>query len=247
MIAGQLKIFPSQTDLVREATIRIVSILQSGIRASGSVSLVLCGGGTPRSVYELLASDAFSGQIEWGKVHLLWGDERCVPPNAPDSNYRMVNETMIRKIPIPMANVHRIPSERLPQEAALAYQAEIRKLFQLREKELPRFTLVLLGLGEDGHTASLFPNTSALQERAKLVTEVFVESLKASRITLTLPVINNAQNIIFLITGKPKAGILSNVIDADVPQYPANMISPASGSLTWMVDRDAASQIQLPG
>jgi 6-phosphogluconolactonase len=247
MIAGQLKIFPSPSDLFIEAAKSIVTILQSGIRTSGSVSLVLSGGATPRGVYDLLATEWFSGQIEWAKVHIFWGDERCVPPHAPDSNYHMANEVLIRKIAIPTTHVHRIPAERPPQEAAQAYQHEIRKLFQLREKDLPRFTLVLLGLGTDGHTASLFPNTSALQERTKLITEVFVESLKTSRITMTLPLINNAHNVIVLVSGKGKAGILSAVIDADVPQFPVNMIVPTSGSLTWMVDRDAASQIELPG
>lgn len=247
MIAGQLKIFPTQFDLFLEATKSIVTTLRNGIRAMGSVSLVLSGGATPRGVYDLLATEGFSSQIEWAKVHIFWGDERCVPPHAPDSNYRMANDVLIRKISIPMTNVHRIPAERPPQEAAQMYQHEIKSLFQLREKELPRFTVVLLGLGTDGHTASLFPNTSALQERTKFVTEVFVESLKAPRITMTLPVINNAQNIIILVSGKGKAGILSAVIDVDVPQFPVNMIDPTSGSLSWMVDRDAASKIELPG
>jgi 6-phosphogluconolactonase len=247
MIAGQLKIFPTPAEFVREAATHIVTVLRNGIRSSGSGSFVLSGGSTPRNVYDHLATEEFSSQVEWAKVHIFWGDERCVPPHAPDSNYRMANDALIRKIPIPIANVHRILAERPAQEAAQAYQAEIKRIFHLRGKELPRFTLVLLGLSTDGHTASLFANTSALQERAKLVTEVFVESLKTSRITMTLPVLNNAQNIMFLVSGRDKASILSDVIDTDVPQFPANMIDPTSGALTWMVDRDAASQIQLPG
>ena len=166
MISGQLKIVSTLSDFVQEAARDIVTILQKGIRASGSVSFVLSGGATPRSVYEFLAVQEFSDQIEWAKVHIFWGDERCVPSHAPNSNYRMANDVLIRKIPIPAANVHRILAERPPQEAAQAYHTEIKRHFQLRDKELPRFTLVLLGLGTDGHTASLFSNTSALQERA---------------------------------------------------------------------------------
>jgi len=243
VISGEIKVFPNTIDLVRETATKIAAVARAGIHATGSASLVLSGGNTPRAVYELLASDEWRGRVDWPKLHLFWGDERAVPPNAPDSNYRMANESMIRKIPIPAGNVHRIPSERPPQEAALLYQAEIRKAFQLRDRQLPRFTLVLLGLGEDGHIASLFPNSAALQDRARLVTENYVESIHASRITLTMPVINNALSIVVIVSGKPKAGILRAVVDTDVPEYPANMVRPIAGTVTWMVDADAASLI----
>ena len=244
MIFGELKIFPSVAELVWETAAKISAVLRAGIHATGSASLVLSGGSTPRSVYDMLASENWRGTVEWPKVHLLWGDERCVPSTAPESNYRMANETLIRKIAIPSGNVHRVQTEHPPQEAAQLYQKEIRKALQLREGELPRFTLVLLGLGPDGHVASLFPNSPALQEHARLVTENFVESLKASRITMTLPVINNALTVLVLVTGKGKAGILKAVSDADVPVYPANMVHPTSGTATWLVDVEAASQLQ---
>lgn len=240
---GELKILPSQPDLFWEAAAKISAVLRAGIHATGTASLVLSGGSTPRSVYELLASESWRGTVEWPKVHLFWGDERCVPSNAPDSNYRMASETLISKIAIPAANVHRVPTEHPPQEAARLYQSEIRKVLLLREREFPRFTLILLGLGVDGHVASLFPHSPALQEHVKLVTEDFVESLKTSRITLTLPVINNAHSVVVLVTGKGKAGILRSVSEADVPIYPANMVRLTSGSFTWLVDADAASQL----
>ncbi len=246
MISGDVKIFPNAIELAQEAASKVAAVMRAGIQATGSASLVLSGGNTPRAVYELLASDEWRGRVDWPKLHLFWGDERAVPPNAPDSNYRMANESLIRKIPIPAANVHRIPGERPPQEAALLYQAEIRRVMQLRDRELPRFTLVLLGLGEDGHIASLFPNSAALQERVRLVTENYIERLRASRITLTMPVINSALSVLVLVSGKEKAGILRAVMDTDVPEYPANMVRPTAGSTTWMVDADAASLIQQP-
>ena len=246
MIFGELKILPSQTDLVWEAAAKISAILRAGIHATGTSSLVLSGGMTPRSVYELLASEAWRGNVEWPKVHLFWGDERCVPSTAPDSNFRMANETMIRKIAIPASNVHRVQTDHPPQEAARLYQIEIRKAMQLREGQIPRFTLILLGLGEDGHVASLFPGSTALQERVRLVAENYVESVKASRITLTFPVINNAHSVVVLVTGKAKSGILRAISEADVPVYPANMLRPTSGSLVWLADADAASQLHLP-
>jgi 6-phosphogluconolactonase len=159
----------------------------------------------------------------------------------PQSNYRMAHETLLKNIPIAPENVHRIQGERPPQEAALAYEAEIRRLFPRRSAGPPVFTLVLLGLGEDGHTASLFPDTAVLHERNRLVMEVYVDSLRSSRITLTLPVINNAQHVMFLVAGRMKAPIVREVLEDDIPRHPAQLVNPRSGSLLWLVDRDAAS------
>ncbi len=242
---GRLKIFPTTDELIRETARRITSCLVQEVRQRGSASLVLSGGATPRRVYEELGSEELSREVEWPKVHIFWGDERCVPPTMPESNFRMANEALIKKIQIPERNVHRIHAERPPQEAAQLYQAEVKRVFALRERQLPEFTVVLLGLGEDGHTASLFGNTTALQEHTKLVTEVYVERLNASRVTLTLPAINNALNILFIVTGKEKAAILREVLEGEIPSYPANLVNPTRGLLSWFVDRDAASQLQL--
>jgi 6-phosphogluconolactonase len=242
---GRLEIFRALPDVVRECTHRIVSVLNEEVRQKGTASFVLSGGTTPRSVYEALGADDARDRVEWAKVHLFWGDERCVPPSMPESNYRMAHEALIAKIGIPERNVHRIPAERSPQEAAHLYQAELKKVFSLRERQLPAFTLILLGLGEDGHTASLFPDTSAFQEHTRLVAEVYVESFKSSRITMTLPVINAALNVMFIVAGKGKASILREVLEGDIPRYPASLVNPSSGLLSWFVDRDAASQLQI--
>ncbi len=246
MIDGMVRVFVNVPELVREASEHIVVTIQESIRASGNASLVLSGGATPRSVYDMLGSAEFRDRIEWSKVHLFWGDERCVPPGHPESNFRMANESLVRNIKIPATNVHRIPAERPPQEAARVYQSEIRKVLLLRGQELPRFSLVLLGLGEDGHTASLYPRTQALQERLRLVTEVYVDAVHSSRVTMTLPAINNARQVLFLVTGKQKAAVLHAIATTDVPAYPANLIRPTSGTLLWMLDADAASQLTLP-
>ncbi len=246
MIDGSIRVYVNVAELAREAAGFVVATLQEAIRASGSASLVLSGGATPRSVYDLLGSEEFRDRIGWSKVHVFWGDERCVPPGHPESNFRMASESLIHHIASPASNVHRIPAERAPQEAARLYQSEIRRVLQLREPELPRFSLVLLGLGEDGHTASLFPRTQVLEERLRLVAEVYVESLKASRVTLTLPAINSARAVVFLVTGKHKARILQSLAATDVPEFPANLIAPSSGSLVWMLDAEAASLLTAP-
>jgi len=242
-MTGRLEICPTMAHLVQACSEKIIALLHEAIRQRGTASFVLSGGSTPRALYEWLGADDVRDEVEWAKVHLFWGDERCVAPTMPQSNFRMANEALISKINIPAANVHRIPAERPPQEAAQFYQAELKRVFSLREGQLPVFTVMLLGLGEEGHTASLFPNTAGLQEHARLVTEVYVESLQSSRVTMTLPVINAALDVIFLVAGKAKAGILREVLEGNVPRSPASLVNPSSGRLSWFVDRDAASQL----
>ena len=242
---ARLRICTAPGELVRESAHRISAILHEAVRQHGTASLVLSGGATPRSIYEELSSESLRDTIAWAKVHLFWGDERCVPPSMPESNFRMASESLIKRISIPEQNVHRIHAELAPQAAAGLYQAEIKRHFSLRERQLPEFTLMLLGLGEDGHTASLFPGTTALQEHVRLVTEVYIESLRSSRITLTLPVINNAQNVMFIVSGRAKAAVLRDVLEGEIPSHPANLVNPTTGMLSWFVDREAASQLQL--
>jgi 6-phosphogluconolactonase len=223
---------------------KVVVCVEEAITAHGVASIALSGGSTPRSVYELLGTDEFRARIDWTRVHLFWGDERCVAPFLPESNFRMVNESLIRRISIPDENIHRILGERPPREAALAYEQEIRSLFDLQEGQWPAFSLVLLGLGEDGHTASLFPSTAVLQEEVRLIAEVHVEKLSTDRITMTLPLINNATTVICMVSGRSKATILRQVLEGDVVRYPAQMVNPLSGKLFWMADHEAASQLQ---
>jgi len=212
---------------------------------NGTVTIALSGGSTPKRLYELLANadEEFFSQISWGQVQFFWTDERHVGPDHPDSNYRMVNEAMLSKVPIESAQVHRMLGELTdPNEAAHRYDSLLKKTF---DSELPRFDLVLLGLGNDGHTASLFPGTTALLEQHQLVTAPWVEKLNSHRLTMTLPLLNNAATIVFLVSGSEKADILSQVLDGPRSQFPAQLINPVNGQLTWLVDRAAATNLTL--
>ena len=203
-------------------------------------SVALAGGNTPRRVYELLATERFKQRVEWAQVDLFFGDERCVPPDHPESNYAMAYETLISKVPIPAKNVHRIIGEGRPEESARLYENQLRIFFA--GVSWPRFDLVLLGMGEDGHTASLFPGSDALKEKTKWVVTTRLEGSMRDRITLTVPVFNQAARIMFLVTGAGKAGRLAQVLH---PQHgsaplPAQAIKPVNGTLEWLVDNAAA-------
>ena len=244
---GRLNIFADPAALAHAATEKILYCLNEAILEQGRATIVLSGGNTPRTVYELLASEAYRGRVGWSLVHIFWGDERSLLPTTPGSNFRMANEVMLQHLPIPPGNVHRIPAEHPPQEAARVYEAELREFFETGPGEFPRFTIVLLGLGDDGHTASLFPDTLALRERSRIVCEVYVDALDSSRITMTAPALNSAGTVLFLVTGKSKAAILREVLLDETPRYPAQMINPVRGELLWYADRDAASQLDLKG
>ncbi len=239
-MTGEIHTFESSRSLAQGAAGRVVETLSNAVTATGVASLVLSGGKTPREVYELLGSERYKERIPWSLVHLFWGDERCVAPTMPESNYRSVREALLEAIDIPERNIHRIHGELPPQDAARHYEQEIHTALGLRHDAWPHFSLVLLGLGADGHIASLFPGTLALQERKRIVTEVYVESLKSSRITLTLPALNSAQEILFLASGKLKASIFRSIRTSDTPEYPAQLIQPATGRVYWYVDRDVA-------
>ena len=208
-------------------------------------TVALSGGSTPKRLYELLANadEEYFSQIPWDQVQFFWTDERHVGPDHPDSNYRMANEAMLSKVPIESAQVHRMLGELTdPNEAAHRYDSLLTKTF---DSELPRFDLVLLGLGNDGHTASLFPGTTALLEQHQLVTAPWVEKLNSHRLTMTLPLLNNAAAIVFLVSGADKSDILSQVLDGPPGKFPAQLIDPVDGRLTWLVDRAAALNLTL--
>ena len=239
-----LRVHPLHEELVHAVADHITAVLRKSVAARGVASLVLSGGSTPRGVYKVLSMEPFRSIIPWASVHLFWGDERCVPATGEESNFRMVDEALIRHISIPPENVHKIPGERPPAEAALAYESEIRKFFRLNEREFPQFDLLMLGLGEDGHTASLFPGTTTLHVHDRIVTDAYVEKLMAHRITMTLPTINHAAAILFLVEGRNKAGILRDVLGNQGQPYPAQLVRPVAGELLWFVDHAAASQLQ---
>lgn len=210
---------------------------------SDRFSVALAGGNTPRRVYELLATERFALRVEWPQVDLFFGDERCVPPDHPDSNYAMAYEALISKVPIPAKNVHRIIGEGNPDESARLYESQLRTFFA--GASWPRFDLVFLGMGEDGHTASLFPGSDALNEKSKWVAATKQVGSGQDRITLTIPVLNHAARVMFLVTGAAKAERLAQVLrrpPASDP-LPAQAIQPVNGSLEWLVDSAAAARL----
>lgn len=223
---------------------RFVALAQAAVAAYGRFTVALSGGSTPKSLYGLLTVPAYHDRIPWDQTHLFWGDERCVPHDSPESNYHMVKESLLAKIDIPTANVHPTAGQdRDPQAAASEYESTLRQEFQLSGGLLPCFDLILLGLGPDGHTASLFPGTAALNESTRLVVANYVEKFKSYRITFTLPVLNSASHVVFMVAGEDKAEILPQVLKPEPVLYPAQLIRPSQGSLEWYVDQAAAGNL----
>ncbi|HUO26883.1 MAG TPA: 6-phosphogluconolactonase [Candidatus Aquilonibacter sp.] len=232
-------------DLFQAAAEEIVQAANAAVRQRGRFTLALSGGSTPRNLYTLLATGA-RASLPWEQMFFFWGDERHVPPTDPESNYRMAQESLLSKAPIPPANVFRIPAENPDAAAAAeAYDQTLRKFFTVQPGNFPRFDLILLGLGPDGHTASLFPETAALEEKSRLVVANWVERMKTYRITLTLPVLNAAECVAFLVSGADKAPALHEVLEGSAPgeKYPSKLVRPTDGKLVWFVDRAAASQL----
>ncbi|MFQ5846274.1 MAG: 6-phosphogluconolactonase [Candidatus Methylomirabilales bacterium] len=237
-------------EMSRRAAELFVRLADTAVSSSGRFTVALSGGATPKGLYTLLAGDQFRPQVSWSRVHLFWGDERCVPPDHPESNYRMVRELLLDRVPIPQHNVHRMPAEdEDPARAGAEYETTLRAFFEVDVGEFPRFDLILLGLGQDGHTASLFPGTAALAETERLVASTDVEQHGTVRLTLTVPVINRAASVVFVVAGEAKASVLRGVLgDKRGPErLPAQRIQPVSGKLWFIVDRAAAKELTLPG
>ncbi len=240
-IRPKVEICRSSEELYQAAAACIVSTLEGAVRQRGGGSFVLSGGNTPKSVYELLAMPPWSGQLDWSRIQLFWGDERCVPPEDPSSNYGAAWKAFISRLSIPSSNIHRIPGELDdPRDAAQRYEAEIRLAFT--HESPPAFDLVLLGMGEDGHTASLFPGTT--WDEQKWVIANFVPKLNASRISMTPCLLNGARKIVFLTSGPSKARALAGVLEDRDADYPAKRIQPRRGDLTWIVDSAAAALLR---
>ncbi|MCJ7703724.1 MAG: 6-phosphogluconolactonase [Anaerolineales bacterium] len=237
-----IQISPDSVDLAHKVAEHLIALCQQAVRDKGLFTLALAGGSTPKAAYQLLASPGYASQVTWPKVQIFWGDERCVPPNNPESNYRMVRETLLDHIPIPAANIHRMEAELDPSEAARRYEDTLLGVL----KNPPRFDLILLGMGTDGHTASLFPGTPALDENSRWVVANFVPKQSSWRLTLTPGTINLAQNIAFIVAGEPKAAPLQQVINGKyLPEiYPSQLVKPQLGHLTWFVDKPAAKLLE---
>lgn len=226
--------------LARAAAQQVVLLAQQAISTRGHFSIVLSGGSTPRMLYEALARLPFRDQIDWQNTHVFWGDERCVPPDHADSNYHMAHKALLTHVPVDTKQIHRLRGEDAPDLAASTYETALKRFFA---PQSPQFDLILLGLGDDGHTASLFPGTTALHEETRWVAANYVPKLAAWRLTLTPHVINQAAAIVFLVVGEGKADILREVVHGPYqPElYPAQRIEPETGRLIWMVDEAAAS------
>jgi 6-phosphogluconolactonase len=234
-----VRVYESPEDLADAAAGEFGARAVEAIEERGRFAVALAGGSTPRATYEILARD-YSGRIDWSRVHVFFGDERTVPPDDEDSNYRMAREALLDHVPV--GSVHRMHGELPPDEAAAAYEQELRGFFG--PEGLPGFDLILLGLGGDGHTASLFPETSALEAHDRLVVANPVLELDTTRITLTVPVINAARAVYFLVAGEGKAEAVAEILegDPDPREYPAALVQPQGGP-TWMLDRSAASDL----
>ncbi len=238
----KLKIFDNYESVSRAAAELFVVRSNEAVNKSGRFSVALSGGSTPRRLYELLTTDEYSSRIPWDKVHVFWGDERCVPTSSPESNSGEAFRTLLDHVPIPEAQIHPIDGTLPPAQAAIEYEKVIRDFF---ESGPTRFDLVFLGLGTNGHTASLFPGTPVVKESTRLVSEVFVEEIKGHRITLTAQLINQARALAFLVSGRSKADVLHEVLEGsyDPDRLPAQLMRSAAGEVLWFVDRAAAAKL----
>ncbi len=227
---------------MRGAADLFVERAQPAIAARGRFSVALAGGHTPRPAYELLASESYRARVDWSRVHFFWGDERCVNPDDARSNYRLARESLLDHVSVPNGNIHRITGELPPSEAATTYQSVLERFFHERSA---RFDLVLLGLGADGHTASLFPGSAAVLERTRWVAGVDRSPDGLARVTLTPSLINQAALVVFLVTGAAKTAALREVLVApvDLLRWPAQAIQPRDGEVLWLVDRQAAGEL----
>src|SRR6202140_5137249 len=240
--ARAIEVFATAADLFHAAAEEFIRVARTAIGAQGRFTVALAGGSTPKALYSLLASNY--SNFAWNRVFLFFGDERHVPPTDPESNYRMVNEALLTKIAIPAENVFRVPTENPDASAAASeYEGQLRRFFELRQGEAPRFDLILLGMGPDGHTASLFPDSAALEEQSRLVVANWVEKFKTHRITFTFPVLNHATDVMFLTAGADKADMVKQVLEgSNTPPFPAQQINP-TGRLIWMLDEAAAAKL----
>ena len=245
----EVRVVSDEAALHTVAAAEVATALADAVRERGQASLVLSGGSTPRGVYAALASgEDLPAAVPWSKTHIFWGDERHVPPDHPDSNFRMANESLLAHVAIPAGHVHRIAAELAdPALAAARYEKIVREVLGPADGT-PRFDVVLLGLGADGHVASLFPNSPALMPDAPLVAAPFVASQNAHRITMTLPLVNGARVVIGLVSGTGKATAVREVLQPrpDTPVLPGRLVEPQDGRLLWLLDRAAATQLAPP-
>ena len=235
-------VYRDTADLEQNAAVEIANVMKAAIDDRGVCFVALSGGETPRQIYRRLGRDPLKDRVNWNHVHLFFSDERSVPPNDSQSNYGMVERSLLSWIDIPRQNVHRIKGEIEPSLAAQEYEEALKSTIGDKQG---RFDLMLLGLGEDGHVASMFPGTEVIDEQVALVRPVRNPNQNIQRVTLTFPVINSSREIIFLVSGRRKSSIVQRVLGTSKPtkELPATMVRPVVGNLHWLIDHDAASQI----
>lgn len=229
--------------LFKAAADHILRLYEKSVAEKGSFIIALSGGNTPKKLYELLAQAPYVKKINWKNIYIFWSDERCLPFSDKENNSHMASIALLDNVPLPKENIFPVPVNFEPAKAAARYEQMIKTFF--KEKE-PRFDLILLGLGEDGHTASLFPGTEILGEKKAMVKEVYLGEKKISRVSFTIPLINNARHVLFLVTGKEKASIVAKLFSKPVKKniLPAGLIKPIKGDLFWFLDKSAASLLK---
>jgi 6-phosphogluconolactonase len=242
----EIRIFDTLEALSLAAAEIVASSAQRVISSTGRFAVALSGGSTPRRMYTLLASSPWRERIVWNGAHFFWTDERCVPWDHRESNFKLAHDAFLAKVGAPTGNIHRISGEEEPECAAHDYEDGLRSFFG--SSSIPAFDLVILGVGQDGHTASLFPGAAAVRERTRLAVPVHFDLPKHSRVTLTLPVLTNAAQVVFLVSGREKAGIVHEILEDGNPRLcPAGLVRPVHGRVTWMLGRDAAGLIENGG
>jgi 6-phosphogluconolactonase len=244
LLPAEIKVFPTLEEMSLQAASRLARLANQRVAENKLFTVALSGGSTPRRLYEKLGAAPLADRIPWTRTHLFQVDERCVPPDHVESNYRMIRETLLSQGAVPESNFHRMAAELDDRdEAARQYAEEIGRVLRPKPNEWPRLDLVFLGMGSDGHTASLFPGSDALDVRILWVVPNYVEKFKAYRLTLTLPVLNAAASIIFLVAGADKAETVRQVLDAsgEPDRFPAQRIRPANGQVSWYLEEAAAA------
>jgi 6-phosphogluconolactonase len=238
-----MQVFANDVELSRAATKFFVQTAQNAVKERGRFTVALTGGSSPKRLYELLAQLPYRDEIPWRQTYVFWGDERWVPPDDPQNNARMAFETLLNRVPVPPEQIFPMSGLLPPSRSAQTYEDTLRAHFN---GQPPAFDLILLGMGDDGHTASLFPGTTALQEQHRWVIENYLPSQNMFRITLTAPFINQARIIAFLVFGEKKADALYEVLNGkpDPDKYPAQLIKPTAGAVYWFVDEAAASRVK---
>jgi 6-phosphogluconolactonase len=234
-----VKIFKNTAELYKNAAGYISASIRHFINNSGKCTVALSGGNTPKKLFDEIRSN-YKELAEWDKVYFFWSDERCVPPSSYDSNYKMAHEHLLSKVTVPDKNIFRIHGEKSPEEAAKEYEYSMKGFWG--KEIIPSFDLTLLGIGTDGHTASLFPGSEAVYIKDRLAVSVYAEKLNSWRVTLTLPVINNSKNILFIVGGNEKSEIIERMFSSRNSELPAQRVNPSNGKLIWFLDKEAAGK-----